>query len=89
MRVFPFRQCFLWELNALPVFHLVVGASLNCGAPHCTDRFRCFIPPNKINNIKQAMNYQKIKNKTENRQNKNIFIRADQWVMLEITANYI
>ena len=41
-----------------------------------------------MNNIEQAMNYQKIQ-KTENKQNKNIFIRADQRVLLEITANYI
>ncbi|WP_295723173.1 hypothetical protein [uncultured Bartonella sp.] len=90
VRFQPFRKCYLWKLNALPVFHLVVGAPFNCGVPHCTDRFRCFIPPpNKINNIEQATIYQKNKNKTENEQNKNIFIRTDQRVMLEITANYI
>ena len=90
VRFHPFRQCFLWERNALPVFHLVIGASLNCGAADRRDRFRYFIYPKiKWIILNKRWTIKKRKIKIKNKPNKNLFIRANQWVLLEITANYI
>ena len=90
VRFHPFRQCILWELMAFPVFHLIIGASLNCGTADRTDCFRSFISPRtKSILLNKRWTCEKQKNKTENKQNKSLFIRADQWVMLEIIANYI